>query len=80
MNTVAALALTLLLLAPFSYCQNKQAMDSHGQLVATRRQHGSTAEARDRRGTLLETRSQRGRDVYVRGRNGRLLRIERCDR
>jgi hypothetical protein len=40
----------LLLLAPFSYCQNKQVRDSHGQLVATRRQHDSTTEARDAAG------------------------------
>ncbi|MGB9617289.1 MAG: hypothetical protein ACP5M0_12005 [Desulfomonilaceae bacterium] len=80
MKTVAVLAYALLLLPSFGHCQDKEVRDSHGQLVETWRQHGSTTEVRDRHGTLLETRTQRGADVYVRDRNGRLLRIETLER
>jgi hypothetical protein len=80
MKTPVIIASLMFLSIPIALAQNKEVRDSHGRLVETWRQHGSTTEVRDRQGALLETRTQRGNDVYVRDRHGQLLRIERLGR
>ena len=61
---VVILAIISLFTYP-AWGQNKQVRDSHGRLVKTWTQHGSTTDVRGPDGGLKETRNQRGNDIYA---------------